>query len=119
MLTEEQKLEVLLTLEEQGHRLGYHHKAEVQKYPVLGAVGAVSQQQLETMAFHLDAMAEGERERVVATLMDVGTHEQPSVLATLAGMPLMAGGSPPAPERFPYLSRQAFYVPAEPRYRKS
>ena len=59
-------------------------------------------------------MAEGERERVVATLMDVGTHEQPSVLATLAGMPLMAGDSPLDPDRFPYLSQQAFYVPAEP-----
>ena len=119
MLTEEQKLEVLLTLEEQGRRLGYHHKPEVQKYPVLGAVGAVSQQQLETMAFHLDAMAEGERERVVATLMDVGTHEQPSVLATLAGMALMPGGSPPDAERFPYLSQQALHGSAQPRYRKS
>ncbi len=119
VLTERQKLKTLKALVAQGDRLGYGQKPEVQKYPVLGAVGAVSQQQRETMAFHLDAMAEGEWERVVASLMDIGMHEQTSVLATLAGMPLMPGGSPPDPERFPYLSRQAFHGPAQPRYRKS
>ncbi len=116
MTSERMRLTALRLMVERGDRLGYNKKPEVQKYPVLGALGTVSQEQLETMTFHLDAMQPDEREQTVEALLNI---TETNVTATLAGMPLLPGTSRPDPERFPYLSQQSFYGPIPaPRYRK-
>jgi len=115
--TEKKKLAALSAMDEQGRKLGYGRTPEVQDYPVLGCVGALSPQQLETMAHHMDRMEPDERERVTKALMDFGSHESVTVSATLAGMPL--GYEPPLDvlERYPYLSQYAFRQ-GDPRYCK-
>lgn len=104
-------------LDEQGRRLGYDQKPEVRDYPILGCVGALNPQQLETMAHHMDHMEPDERERVAAALMDFGTEESETVGATLAGMGLGREPSVFFRMRYPYLRQHAFRQ-GRPRYRK-
>jgi len=115
MASERQRLKVLNALTQQGERVGYGKRPEVQQYPVLGALGALNPEQFRTMAFHLDRMGADERERVVSALMDFGSLENGSVTPTLAGMP-SGSDAPPDPVRFPYLHRHAFRR-GTPRYR--
>ncbi len=117
MTTEKQKLAALTAMDEQGRKLGYGRKAEVEDYPVLGCVGALHPQQLETMAHHMDRMEPDERERAMKALMDFGSLESVTVSATLAGMPLGYEPPPEIMERYPYLSLYAFRQ-GDPRYRK-
>lgn len=117
MSTEKKTLIALTEMDEQGRKLGYSQRPELKDYPVLGCVGALNPQQLETMAHHMDRMQPDERERVTETLMDFGSHESVAVSATLAGMPL--GYEPPSDilERYPYLIQHAFRQ-GVPRYCK-
>ena len=115
--TEKKKLAALAVMDEQGRKIGYNQKPEVGDYPVLGCVGALHPQQLETMAHHMDRMKPDERERVTKALMDFGSLESVTVSATLAGMPLGYEPPPEIMERYPYLSQYAFRQ-GDPRYCK-
>jgi hypothetical protein len=89
----------------QGDGLGHLElPPEVRRYPVLGCIGGISTRQLETACYHLDRMAEDEREWAVEALM---CSDGP-VTKTIAGVPLMPEDEPPDAERFPYLTRHAF-----------
>jgi hypothetical protein len=104
---------LLASMAAQGDRLGSLELPEVRRYPVLGCIGGISNRQLETACYHLDRMAEDERERAVEALM---CFDGP-VTTTIAGMPLMPEDEPPDAEQFPYLAQHAFRR-GTPRYRK-
>jgi hypothetical protein len=105
---------LLAAMAAQGDGLGYLGlPGEVRRYPVLGCIGGISNRQLQTACYHLDRMAEDEREWAVEALM---CSDGP-VTETIAGMPLRPEYEPPDAERFPYLARHAFRR-GTPRYHK-
>lgn len=114
MATEEQKLTVLGALDEQGRRLGYDQRPEVQRHPVLGCLGLLSPEQSQRMGYHLDQMGDDERERAYAALLDLESKDNVPVGVTLVG----AGLRPDEdldPERYPYLYTQIIrHVPRSP-----
>lgn len=109
-MSDEINARAISDLAEQGRELGYAGLDEVVRHPVLAAMGALSERQRKTAAYHLDTMDESERYEVYAALTD---FEQ-NVTATVAGMPL-GQRDYPDPERFPYLYGVAFKV-GMPRY---